>query len=105
MASVVLSPRARRNLDRLIETHSLPESTIARFEGSIEPLRNFPLLGAPLTGRWSGYRFVLGPWRWMVIVYEYDEPKDHVGIVTVQDGRQARAGHPDLHPGDHRPTT
>ena len=91
MASVVRSPRARRNLDRIIETHSLPESTIARFQGSIAPLANFPLLGASLAGRWSGYRFILGPWRWMVIVYEYDEPKGQVGIVTVQDGRQARA--------------
>lgn len=91
MAVVVVSPRARRNLLRLIETHSLPTSTVKRFEDSIEPLARFPLLGAPLAGRWSGYRFVLGPWRWMLVVYEYDKALDRVGIVTIQDARSAAA--------------
>jgi plasmid stabilization system protein ParE len=91
VASVVVSPRARRNLERLIETHALPASTAARFERSIEPLAHFPLMGAPLPGRWSNYRFVLGPWRWMIVVYEYDETQDQVGIVTVQDARSARS--------------
>ncbi len=91
MASVVLSPRAQRNLQRLIRTHALPESTVERFKHSVEPLTRFPLLGAPLTGRWAPFRFVLGPWRWMIIVYEYDETTDRVAVVTVQDGRSASA--------------
>ena len=91
MAVVLVSPRARRNLARLIDTHSLPASTVRRFEDSIEPLTRFPLLGAPLTGRWSGFRFVLGPWRWMLVVYEFDESLDRVGIVTIQDARSAGA--------------
>lgn len=91
MAFVVVSPRAQRNLQRLIETHSLPASTSARLQRAIEPLAQFPQLGASLTGRWSGYRFILGPWRWMIVVYEYDEVEDRVGIVTVQDGRAARS--------------
>jgi hypothetical protein len=57
----------------------------------MEPLSRFPLLGAPLSGRWASFRFVLGPWRWMVVVYEYDEAADQVAIVTVQDGRTVRA--------------
>lgn len=91
MATVLVSPRARRSLDRLIETHSLPSSTLARFEDSIGGLATFPLLGAPLSGRWSGYRFILGPWRWMLVVYEYHDDEDVVGIVTVQDARSARS--------------
>ena len=91
MALVVVSPRARSNLARLIETHSLPTSTFKRFEESIGPLTRFPLLGPPLAGRWSGYRFVLGPWRWILVEYEYDEALERVGIVTIQDARSARA--------------
>ena len=91
MASVLVSPRARRNLERLVQTHSLPASTIGRFGASIEPLAAFPSIGAPLGGRWSGYRFILGPWRWMLIVYESHEDQDLVGIVTVQDATSSGA--------------
>jgi hypothetical protein len=87
MASVLVSPRARQNLERLIRTHTLPESTMGRVKRSIEPLAAFPLLGAPLGGRWSRFRYILGPWRWMIVVYEYHEDEDVVGIVTIQDGR------------------
>lgn len=44
------------------------------------------MLGAPLDGRWRGYRFILGPWRWMLIVYTHDPATDVVAIATVQDG-------------------
>jgi hypothetical protein len=88
---VVVSPRAVRNLERLMRTHSLPDSTRARFKRSIDPLGTFPLLGAHLTGRWARFRFVLGPWRWMIIVYEYDETADRIGIITIQDGRSSHA--------------
>jgi plasmid stabilization system protein ParE len=83
MASVVVSPRARRNLEWLIESGTQPATTLARFQRSIEPLGHFPLMGAPLQGRWSDFRFVLGPWRWMIVVYQYDDAVDVVGIVTV----------------------
>jgi plasmid stabilization system protein ParE len=91
VASVVVTPTARRNLDALIETLSLPRSTIDRFKASLEPLRPFPRLGAPLEGRWAAFRFVLGPWRWMIVVYRYDEVLDEVAIVTVRDARSARS--------------
>lgn len=91
MASVLVSPRARHNLERLIQTHSLPGSTLARFAASIGPLAAFPTIGAPLEGQWSGYRFILGPWRWMLIVYEYRQDQDLVGVVTVQDARSSGA--------------
>lgn len=91
MASVVIAPTARRNLEVLVETHSLPATTRERVRRSVAPLREFPLLGAQLEGRWAGFRFILGPWRWMLIVYSYDEELDQVGIVTIQDARSARA--------------
>lgn len=49
------------------------------------------MLGAPLDGRWRGYRFILGPWRWMLIVYMHDPETDIVAIATVQDGRTSDA--------------
>jgi plasmid stabilization system protein ParE len=91
VATVVVSPRAIRNLERLTRTHALPDSTWERVRRSIEPLAAFPLLGSPLGGRWAPLRFVLGPWRWMIIVYEYDTEADVVGIVTIQDARSSRA--------------
>lgn len=89
MASVVVTPTARRNLAALIETHSLPPSTTERVRRALEPLRQFPLLGAPLEGRWSGFRFILGPWRWMIVVYWYDESADQLAVVTIRDARSA----------------
>ncbi len=94
MATVVVTPTARRNLDDLIETLSLPPSTLPRFRGSLEPLRRFPRLGGELDGRWVGYRFVLGPWRWMIVVYHYDEALDRVAIITIRDARSARSPRP-----------
>ena len=91
MASVIVTPTAQRNLDGLIQSHTLPDSTRERLKVSLEPLRRFPLLGAPLEGRWAGFRFILGPWRWMIVVYRHDEVTDRVAIVTIQDGRAARA--------------
>jgi plasmid stabilization system protein ParE len=91
LATVILSPNALDDLDRLISTLTLPANTRARVRRSLEALREFPHLGAPLGGRWSGYRFVLGPWRWMIVVYEIDDAGETVGIVTIQDARSARA--------------
>jgi hypothetical protein len=34
---------------------------------------------------------VLGPWRWLVVVYAFDEARDIVGILTVQDARSSAA--------------
>ena len=90
MARVELSAAAVEDLDRLIRSHSLPGDTRARVRNSVRPLERFPLLGAALEGRWSGFRFVLGPWRWMVLVFVYLDTEDRVVIVTIQDGRSSR---------------
>ena len=91
MATVEVSSGALEDLDRLIAGHSLPADTRARVVRSLEPLGRFPLLGPALTGRWEGLRFLLGPWRWLILVYVYLEEDDRVVIVTIQDGRSSRA--------------
>ena len=91
MASVVLASTALADLERLIRTHSLPATTRERVKASLRDLATFPLLGASLTGRWQGFRFVLGPWPWILLVYAYDEEADLVSIVTIQDARSAES--------------
>jgi plasmid stabilization system protein ParE len=86
---VLVTPAARDDLARLIRTHSLPRDTTRRVVRSLRPLAEFPLLGAPLEGRWKGFRSILGPWRWMVVVYVVDDGREQVSIVTIQDARSA----------------
>jgi plasmid stabilization system protein ParE len=91
MAKVVVTPTAVDNLDTLVRTLSLPRNTRDRVKSSLRPLSRFPKLGAPLEGRWADFRFILGPWRWMLIVYVYDEAADRVSVVTIEDARSATA--------------
>jgi mRNA-degrading endonuclease RelE of RelBE toxin-antitoxin system len=91
VARVELSSIAVEDLDRLIVTHSLPVDTRARVKRALRDLERFPRLGRELDGRWSGFRFVLGPWRWLLIVYAYDEPEDVVFVVGFQDARSSAA--------------
>ena len=91
MAEVGLSAVAVERLERMILTHSLPADTKTRVARSLRPLSRFPLLGRELDGRWSPLRFILGPWRWMLIVYVYDEPEGVVIVLTIQDARSSSA--------------
>ena len=91
MSRVLVASEAAADFARLIATHSLPADTPSRVRRSIEPLARFPLLGAALEGRWRDFRFVLGPWRWMLIVYAYDDESDLIAVVTIQDGRESTA--------------
>jgi plasmid stabilization system protein ParE len=91
MATVALARSAVAELDDLIVTHSLPATTRQRVRASLEPLAAFPKIGPALIGRWQGFRFILGPWPWMLLVYVHDEGLDGVTVVTIQDARSARA--------------
>ena len=91
MASVELAAAAVEDLERLIRTHSLPPNTRARVARALRALERFPLIGPELTGRWQGMRFILGPWRWMLLVYAYFEHDDRVVVLTIQDGRSSAA--------------
>lgn len=92
MARVELAGAAVEDLDALIRTHSLPSDTRARVARSLLPLERLPLLGPALAGRWEGFLFLLGPWRWLVLVCVFIEPEDRVVVVTVQDARSSSAG-------------
>lgn len=91
MTTVVLAQRARSDLAQLIETRGLPGDTAARVRASLEPLRSFPRIGKRLTGRWQGFRLLIGPWPWMLVVYVFDENADVVTIVAIHDARSASA--------------
>lgn len=91
MANVELAAAAVEDLDRLILTHSLPPDTRQRVRRSLKPLEQFPRLGPLLPGRWQGFHFVLGPWRWLIIVYGFLEAQDRIVVVTFQDGRSSAA--------------
>lgn len=91
MARVELARAAVEDLDRLVAVLSLPADTRDRIRRSLAPLTDFPRLGPELTGRWQGARFVLGPWRWMLLIYEYLEDQDRVVVLTIQDARSSSA--------------
>ena len=91
ITQVDLARAAVEDLERLTAVLSLPSDTRARVRAALEPLREFPRLGPELSGRWAGTRFLLGPWRWMLIVYEYDEDADRVVVLTIQDSRSKSA--------------
>jgi plasmid stabilization system protein ParE len=87
MARVEVALAAVEDLDHLIRVLSLPSNTRERVRRALRPLARFPRLGSELQGRWAGFRFLLGPWRWMLIVYTYDIAEDRVIVVTIQDAR------------------
>jgi len=64
----------------------------ARVRRSLQRLERFPRLGRELgPGRWSGYRFLLGPWRWLLILYAFDEEADLVIVASFEDARTSTA--------------
>ena len=89
MARIELAAAAVEDLTRLTAVLSLPDDTTDRVRRSLQPLADFPLLGPEMGGRWTPLRFLLGPWRWMLILYTYGEDADRVVIVTIQDARSA----------------
>jgi plasmid stabilization system protein ParE len=91
VARVELAVAAVDDLDRLIRTHTLPADTRARVARSLRSLIQFPNIGPALTGRWDGYRFTLGPWGWLILVYVVIEAEDRVVVVTIQDAGSSTA--------------
>lgn len=89
MARVIVSPRAKRDVDKAISRLNLPIDTWSRTVRSLRVLETFPLSGPELGGRWAPARFVLGPWSWMLLLYSYDEDSDQVFIVSMHDARSA----------------
>jgi plasmid stabilization system protein ParE len=89
VAQVIVTPRARRDVDDAISKLSLPADTWSRIVRSLRVLETFPLSGPELAGRWGPARFILGPWSWMVLLYSYDETSNRVFILSMYDARAA----------------
>lgn len=84
-----MAPAAAEDLRLLAERLHLPSDTRSRVRDRLTQLARFPESGEELTGRWQGFRYVLGPWRWMLVVFAYDKGTDQVNVVTIQDSRTA----------------
>jgi plasmid stabilization system protein ParE len=91
VASVVVGPAAAADLAELIRTYSLPEDTPERVARVLTRLEAFPDMGQPLSGRWEGTRYLVGPWPWMLLVYEHHPGLDRVDVLTIQDARASTA--------------
>lgn len=91
MARVQVSRVAVEDLDRLIEAKGLPPDTRDRLMRSLSVLETFPRAGRELVGRWAGFRFWIGPWAWMIILYEYRASSQTVAVVAIHDGRASSA--------------
>lgn len=91
MTDVGLSPEAIEDLDQLIVTHSLPADTRRRVGRSLGALERFPRIGRELDEPWSPLRLTFGPWRWLLIIYTYDEQEDSVVVLSFQDARSSHA--------------
>jgi plasmid stabilization system protein ParE len=87
VARVVVTEAAAYDLAELIHSHRLPADTKQRVRRTLAALADFPELGAELGGALAGRRFVLGPWRWMVIVYRFYPDRDLVAVLAMVDGR------------------
>lgn len=91
MTRLLVTETAAADLEYLINTHSLPDSTRSRLNAVIRPLTSFPRMGVRLQGRLGESRFLVGPWPWMITLYRYDEASDTVLILAIEDGRTSTA--------------
>jgi hypothetical protein len=91
VAEVFWAESALSALNDLVLSHSLPPDTRERVAQSLRPLERFPRLGPELRRLDDDQelRFLLGPWRWLVVVYLYDPSQDRVIVVSPEDGRSA----------------
>jgi plasmid stabilization system protein ParE len=87
---VELSDVAVAELDALIALHHLPDDTRQRVACSLRALEQFPNAGRGLTGPLSGLRMLVGPWRWLLLVYIVLPDDDRVIVVSAQDARRSR---------------
>jgi plasmid stabilization system protein ParE len=94
VAQVIVTPQAQRDVEAAISTLELPEDTWARIAGSLRVLETFPLAGPQLEGRWAPTRSILGPWRWMILLYRFDEASDRVFVIAMHDARSASSARP-----------
>jgi hypothetical protein len=90
VADVVVGPAAAADLTELIRTYSLPAGTPERVAAVLRRLEAVPDMGQRLSGR-DGTRHVVGPWPWMLAVYEHHPELGRVDVLTIQDARASTA--------------
>jgi len=91
VTEIIITPRARGDIEEAIAQLELPSDTWARVRHSLRVIETFPLAGKQLSGVWRDCRALIGPWGWLIVVYMYIESEDEVRVITVQDGRSAGA--------------
>jgi plasmid stabilization system protein ParE len=91
VARIIVTPRARVDVDNAIANLGLPANTWERVRRSIRLLEDFPLAGRALEGRWADARFIVGPWPWMILLYVHEPEEDRVYVVAMHDARSATA--------------
>lgn len=94
MTRVLVAAQAVADLAELEQSHGLPPDTRRRVRRSLQPLGRLPLMGRALGGRWDGARYLLGPWPWMLLIYDFHAEEDLVVVLTVHDGRSSTAATP-----------
>jgi len=73
----------------MIKDLDLPPDTRDRVKERLAQLTTFPESApAKEDGRWVGYRALLGPWPWMILVYRFVEANDLVRVVAIIDSRR-----------------
>lgn len=98
---VRVAASAAGNLRRMVEALHLPADAIARVQASLAPLAEHPGIGVPLPDTYmgGGLCFLLGPWRWMLVVYRVEDGSGDVVVVAIEDARMASSATSRRSPG------
>lgn len=87
MAQVIVTPRARRDVDDAISALSLPGDAETRIGRSLRVLETFPLAGPGLVDGWARHG------SWSVVLDDpalsLRESSDRVYVVAMHDARSA----------------
>ena len=86
-----MARQAQKDLAGLIASRTLPADTRDRVRKSLAQLETFPQAGRRLQGQWRGFRAVIGPWPWMILLYQFDERTETVTVDAIHDSRTATA--------------
>lgn len=89
MPRVELTEIAIGEIEALIGSHELPDNTWQRVFNSLSVLEEFPYAGRALPEPWEGSRVLVGPWGWMLLIYDYTKEEDEVLVVTAEDARRS----------------
>lgn len=88
--TVVVSPLADAELQRMIERYPLDADTRGRLRERLAILERFPFVGRDLPpGKWNGHQLLFGPFAWMASIYRVEG--NVVRVVTIEDCRRAGA--------------